>query len=76
MNIEEFKKNRKSRMEKLYEALTRPAVEKPIAIILDTVKGKGIEEIEDMFSNHSITTTSENYDRWLDGLKKELEELG
>lgn len=63
-------------IEQLYEALSKPAVEKPIAIILDTVKGKGIEEIENLFSNHSITTTVESYDRWLYELKKELEELG
>lgn len=63
-------------IEQLYEALSKPAVEKPIAIILDTVKGKGIEEIENLFSNHSITTTVESYDRWLNELKKELEELG
>lgn len=56
----------------LYEALTRKAEDKPIAIILDTVKGKGVKEVEETMANHSMTMTGEVYDKWLDGLKEEL----
>lgn len=56
----------------LYEALTKKAEDKPIAIILDTVKGKGVKEVEETMANHSMTMTGEVYDKWLDGLKEEL----
>ena len=56
----------------LYEALTKKAEDKSIAIILDTVKGKGVKEVEETMANHSMTMTGEVYDKWLDGLKEEL----
>lgn len=56
----------------LYEALTKKAEDKPIAIILDTVKGKGVKEVEETMANHSMTMTGEVYDKWLAGLKEEL----
>lgn len=56
----------------LYEALTKKAEDKPIAIILDTVKGKGVKEVEETMANHSMTMTGEVYDKWLEGLKEEL----
>ena len=52
-------------MEKLYEALTRKAQDKPIAIILDTVKGKGVKAVEETMKNHSMTVGPEVFDEWL-----------
>lgn len=45
---------------------------KPHAIVLDTIKGSGVKEVEDTFSNHSMTVGSEVFDRWINGLKEEL----
>ena len=56
----------------LYDALTKKASDKPIAVILDTVKGKGIKEAEEAASNHSMTMNAETYDRWLAQLRGEL----
>ncbi len=63
-------------LDQLYDALTKKAEDKPIAIVLNTVKGKGVKEVEDTLSNHSMAMTDEVYDRWLAELRKELEELG
>ena len=63
-------------LEQLYDALSKKAEEKPIAVILNTVKGKGIEEVENTMSNHSMAMTDEVYDKWLSALKMELEALG
>jgi len=63
-------------LEQLYDALTKEAGDKPIAVILNTVKGKGVQEVEDTVSNHSMTMTEEVYDRWLSELRAELEALG
>lgn len=59
----------------LYDALTKKAEDKPIAIILDTVKGKGVKEVEETMGNHSMTMTTETYDKWLADLNSELEAL-
>lgn len=47
----------------------------PHAIILDTVKGSGIKEVEETMSNHSMYVTPETCDRWLALLNAELSEL-
>lgn len=52
-------------VEKLYEALTRTASDKPIAIILDTVKGKGVTAVEQTAKNHSMNVAPEVFDEWL-----------
>jgi transketolase len=62
-------------VEQIYEALLREADEKPIAVILDTIKGKGIKEVEEAASNHSMAPKPEDCDRWLDILNKELAAL-
>ena len=49
----------------LENVLTRKPVDKPIAVILNTVKGKGIEEVENTMGNHSMTPPAEAFDRWL-----------
>lgn len=59
----------------LYDALTKKAEDKPLAVILDTVKGKGVKEVEEAMGNHSMTMPEETYDRWLAGLRTELEAL-
>lgn len=59
-------------VEALYAALTRQAQDKPIAIILDTVKGKGIREVEETASNHSMSPKTEKFDEWLAELRREL----
>lgn len=59
----------------LYDALTKKAEDKPIAVILDTVKGKGVKEVEETMGNHSMTMTEETYDKWLEQLRAELAAL-
>lgn len=63
-------------VEQLYNALTREPIDKPIAIILDTVKGKGIAEVENTMGNHSMTPPAESFVRWLDELRAELDAMG
>ena len=63
-------------IEQLYDALTAPVGDKPKAIILDTVKGAGVKEVEETMSNHSMNVPTETYDRWLAQLRGELEALG
>jgi len=62
-------------LDQLYDALTKKATDKPIAIILDTVKGKGVKEVEETMSNHSMTMPTETYDKWLAELNAELKAL-
>ena len=62
-------------IEQLYDALTKKSEDKPIAIIMDTVKGKGIKEVEETFGNHSMTVKPETGDKWIAQLKSELEAL-
>ncbi len=62
-------------VEQLYEALTRSVTDKPLAIILDTVKGKGVPEIEQAMGNHSMAVSAEVFDGWLDGLRQKLKAL-
>ena len=60
----------------LENVLTRKPVDKPIAVILNTVKGKGIEEVENTMGNHSMTPSAEAFDRWLGELHAKLTALG
>lgn len=59
----------------LYDALTKKAEDRPIAIIMDTVKGRGVTEVEETMANHSMTVSEEVFDRWLSGLNSQLEAL-
>jgi transketolase len=59
-------------VEQLYGALTKEAADKPIAIIMDTVKGKGVAEIESTMGNHSMTVKTEKFDEWLSELHAKL----
>ena len=56
----------------VYDALTAPIGDKPRAIILDTVKGKGIREVEETMGNHSMTVAADVCDKWLAGLRGDL----
>lgn len=62
-------------LDQLYDALTRKAVDKPLCIVMDTVKGKGVKEVEETVNNHSMEMPAETYDRWLEELHKELSAL-
>lgn len=55
----------------LANVLSRKPLDKPMAIILNTVKGKGIPEVEDTRSNHSMSPAPETCDRWLAALRAE-----
>ena len=63
-------------VEQLENALTRTLIDKPIAIILNTIKGKGVEEVEQTMANHSMTPKPEDFDRWLGVLHAKLDALG
>ena len=59
-------------VEAIHEAISREAVAgRPRMIVLDTVKGKGVADIEEMASNHSITVGYEEATRWIAGLQEE-----
>ncbi|MGM9669807.1 MAG: transketolase [Faecousia sp.] len=53
---------------------TRAGGDKPYAIVLDTVKGAGIKEVEETVMNHSIGVNDEQYARWTADLQKIVEE--
>lgn len=54
---------------------TRKGGDKPYAIVMDTVKGAGIKEIEDIAMNHSIGVDDEQFARWTAQLQAEIKEL-
>lgn len=56
----------------IYDALSKEPGEKPMAIVLDTIKGKGVKEVEETMSNHSMNVPEETFDRWIDQLKGDL----
>ncbi len=62
-------------VEQLHAALTRRTEGRPTAIVMHTVKGKGIKEVEETFGNHSMAPKPEKFDQWLGELRKELEAL-
>ena len=62
-------------VDQLKEALSKKADDKPIAIILDTVKGKGVKEVEETAGNHSMNVKPEVFDRWIAEIKADLEAL-
>lgn len=61
-------------VEALYHALeeTKKGGEKPYAIVLDTVKGCGVKEVEETLSNHSMNVPAEKFDAWLAELRESL----
>ena len=63
-------------VEEIYNALTNLKSDKPRAVILDTIKGHGLKEVEETFSNHSMTVGKEVWDKWIKILKDELSNMG
>lgn len=64
-------------VEAVAEALarTREGHGKPYAIVLDTVKGAGIREVEETAMNHSLSVSDEQFERWTAQLKAERKGL-
>ena len=48
---------------------------RPHCLVLDTVKGAGVPEVEQTEYNHSLNVTAQQCDNWLAGLRAQLEEL-
>lgn len=57
-------------------ARTRQGGEKPYAIVMDTVKGKGIPDVEQTMANHSMNIDAEQCDKWLADLQKAYAAFG
>ncbi len=62
-------------VEALYDALTKVPGEKPIAIIMDNVKGSGVKGIEETPANHSMTLPAETWDTYIEAVKADLAAL-
>ncbi len=58
----------------LYDALTKTS-DRPIAIVMDNIKGKGVAQVEQTVSNHSMNVSAEVFDRWLEELRTQLSAL-
>ena len=54
---------------------TREGNGKPFAIVLDTVKGAGIEDVANTVMNHSLSVSDAQYEKWTAQLQAELEAL-
>ena len=64
-------------IEAVAEALeaTRAGGEKPWAIVLDTVKGAGIEDVVNTAANHSMSVGDAAYEKWTAELRQLVAEL-
>jgi transketolase len=64
-------------VEAVAEALeaTRAGGEKPWAIVLDTVKGAGIEDVVNTAANHSMSVGDAAYEKWTAELRQLVAEL-
>ena len=62
----------------LYGALerTRAGGDQPYAIVMNTVKGKGVPGVENAASNHSMTVPTEQWDAWQKDLIAQLNAMG
>ncbi len=54
---------------------TRTPNGKPFAIVMDTVKGYGVQEVADTVMNHSLSVSDEQFERWTAQLNAELAAL-
>lgn len=59
----------------IWDALSTPTSDRPRAVILDTIKGKGIADVENTLANHSMTLSAQDCDRWLADLRAQLDAL-
>ena len=64
-----------SDVKQIYEALSKKPQDKPIAAILDTIKGKGVKQVEETMGNHSMTVGQDVFDSWLEELNAGLKAL-
>jgi len=62
-------------VEALYEALTKEPTDKPIAIIMDNIKGSGVKAVEETAANHSMTVKPEVWDSYIEQVQADLEAL-
>ena len=62
-------------VEALFNALenTKKGGDKPYAIVMDTVKGKGVAEVENAGSNHAMTVPTEKWAEWQQSLIAQLD---
>ena len=56
----------------LYDILSAPVGNKPRAVVMDTVKGAGIPDVENTLANHSMSPSKEQCDKWLARLHTQL----
>lgn len=54
---------------------TRKGEGKPFAIIMDTEKGHGVQEVADTVMNHSLPVSDEQFEKWTAQLRSELAAL-
>ncbi len=61
-------------VEALAQALerTRQGGDKPYAIVMDTVKGAGVKDVEETDANHSISVSDEQFEKWSAQLNAEI----
>ena len=62
-------------VDQLYDVLSRPAADRPVAVIMHTVKGAGVPDVENTVANHSMTVGPETCDGWLNQLNAQLATL-
>jgi len=62
-------------VEALYDALTKEPADKPIAIIMDNIKGSGVKAVEETAANHSMTVGADAWDSYIEQVKADLEEI-
>ena len=62
-------------VEALYDAFTKQPTDKPIAIIMDNVKGSGVKAVEETAANHSMTVDAATWDSYIAQVKADLEAL-
>ncbi len=64
-------------VEAIYNAVRKEKQDrdKPRAVILDTIKGCGVKEIEQTGSNHSLSVPQAKWDSWLKQLRSELDAM-
>jgi len=61
-------------VEALYTALenTKKGGDKPFAIVMNSIKGKGVTEVEETMANHSMAVSDDKFDEWLKQLNDNL----
>lgn len=62
-------------VEALYDALTKKPAGKPIAIVMDNVKGSGVKAVEETAANHSMTVDADTWDSYIAAVKADLEAI-